>query len=96
MEYIKRRALITQVHVVHDYLDCHKNKMTTPLNVLCTECLYLGQNMDFSTYKGVSDGKASWTPTVCQRHQQGTKLVSGKIANYSYSCKSLRSMITQS
>ena len=50
------------------------------------------------------DGKHSWTPIVCERHWQGTKPASGKIAicSYSYSCysyssrKKLYSMISQS
>ena len=32
-----------------------------------------------------SDGKSSWTVNERQRHQQGTKPESGKIANCSYS-----------
>ena len=50
---------------------------------------YLCWNMDFSLYKGYlllpNNVKAGWTPTVHYKHQQGTKLVSGKITICSYS-----------
>ena len=47
-------TLILIMLVGHNYYDYHKNKMTTPLNVLHVECLYFYLTMDFSIYKDFS------------------------------------------
>ena len=58
----------------------------TLLNVLPVEHLYIRQNVDFSTFERLmNDGKGNCTLSICQKHQQGTKLDCAKITNCSYS-----------
>ena len=68
------------------------NKMATLLNVLCIKLLYLHQNVGLSTSMAylwsTNNGQASWTINEYQRHWQGTKTASGKIANCFYSSSS--------
>ena len=66
-----------------------ETKMATLLNVLRIKHLYLHQNVGLSTYIAylwsTNNGQASWTINKRQRHWQGMKTASGKIANCFYS-----------
>ena len=94
--FVNIRVLLLNTSVGHDHQDCHENKMATPLNVLYyISNVYISiKTVGYSTYEGLlhlwfaNNGQASWTINGRQRYQQGTKPVSVKLANCSYSYSS--------